>query len=318
MMKVPKKILSAFRDESSFLVAAHINPDGDAIGSAVALCLALESGGKKAVAYSRDPVPAHYGFLPGQEKMLAGLEGALKHDPVLVLVDCNSPERAGIRDLHFRRSIVIDHHATESDFGDLRWVDRSAAACGMMIYEVVKSLGVEITKAIATNLYAAIAVDTGTFRYSNTTAGVLRTGAELVDLGAQPALIAEQLYETWSMKRFRILMMSLNTLEIKDDVAMTHVSETMFRKTGARAEDTENFANLPRSIDSVKVAAVFREVGRGIWKVSLRSKGEVDVSKVAERFGGGGHKNAAGCRIEADLKSAKKALTGAIRKSRGR
>jgi phosphoesterase RecJ-like protein len=317
-MKVPKKILSAFRDEAGFLVAAHINPDGDAIGSAVALCLALESAGKKAVAYSRDPVPSHYAFLPGQEKILTGLEGVPKDVPVLVLVDCNSPERAGIKGLHFRRSIVMDHHETESDFGDLRWIDRSAAACGMMVYEVLKSLGITITKAIATNLYAAIAVDTGTFRYSNTTAGVLRTGAELVDLGAQPALIAEQLYETWSMKRFRLFMMSLNTLEIKDDVAMTHVSEAMFRKTGAGAEDTENFANLPRTIDSVKVATVLREVGRRTWKVSLRSKGDVDVAKVAEHFGGGGHRNAAGCRIEADLKSAKKALIGAIRKSRGR
>jgi phosphoesterase RecJ-like protein len=187
-----------------------------------------------------------------------------------------------------------------------------------MVYGILKSLGVRITKAIATNLYAAIAVDTGTFRYSNTTAGVLRTGAELVALGAQPAQIAERLYETWSMKRFRLFMMSLNTLEIKDDVAITHVSEAMFRKTGAGAEDTENFANLPRSIDSVKVATVLREVGRRVWKVSLRSKGDVDVAKVAEHFGGGGHRNAAGCRIEADLKSAKKALIGAIRKSRGR
>jgi phosphoesterase RecJ-like protein len=314
MMKIPKKILSALRDDEKFLVAAHINPDGDAIGSAVALGLALESMGKEAVIYSKDPVPLHYTFLPGQEKIRSVLEDALEADPVLILVDCNSPERAGIEGHRFRRSIVIDHHETGSDFGDLKWIDHKAAACGSMVYAAIKSLGVKITKAMATNLYAAIAVDTGTFRYANTTAEVLRTGAELVDLGAQPGLIAERLYETWNIRRFRLFMMTLNTLEIKNDIAITHVTGDMLRRTGAKAEDTENFSNLPRRIDSVKISVLLREIGKGTWKVSLRSKGDVDVAKIAEHFGGGGHKNAAGFRIKADLKSAKEALLHARRK----
>lgn len=312
-MRIPKKILSAIRDEEQFLVAAHINPDGDAIGSALALSAALKSMGKKASAYSRDPVPQHYTFLPGQEKMRSGLEGPLKADPVLILVDCNSPERAGIGDHRFRRSIVIDHHETGSDFGDVRWIDHRAAACGLMIYALIKSLGVKITKPMATNLYAAITVDTGTFRYSNTTAEVLRTGAELVDLGALPGLIAERLYETWSIKRFRLFMMTMNTLEIKNNLAITYVTRDMLRKTGAKAEDTEHFSNLPRTIGSVKISALLREIDKGIWKVSMRSKGDADVAKIAERFGGGGHKNAAGFKIEAGLRAAKAALLSATR-----
>lgn len=313
-MKTPKNLLAALRKESKFLIAVHINPDGDALGSALALSSALESLGKEAVVYSRDQVPLNYRFLPGHTKITSDLKKALRTDPALILLDCNSPERAGLEKYTFRKSIVIDHHETEKDFGDVRWIERRAAATGLMIYYVTKGLGFQVTRNMAVNLYTAIVVDTGTFRYSNTSAEVLRVGAELIDAGAEPHLIADRLYETWPRRQFELLIMVLNTLEIKNNVAITYVTEEMFRKTGTRSGDTENFSNFPRMIDTVKISAFLRDIGNGAWKISLRSKGDVNVARIAEMFGGGGHKNAAGFRIEADLATARTAILKAARK----
>jgi phosphoesterase RecJ-like protein len=315
-MKIPEKILSAFRKEDTFLLAAHISPDGDSIGSCVALCMALNSLGKKALVYSRDPVPKQYRFLPGNERIVSDLKKVAARDPALVLLDCNGPERAGLERIAFRRCIVIDHHETEKGFGDVRWINPHAAAAGLMVYFLIKGLGVRITGDIAVNLYTAIAVDTGTFRYSNTSSEVLRACAELVDYGAEPHLVSEALYESWERKRFDLLVLALNTLEIRNSVAMTHVTKAMFRKTGTKPEDTETFSHFPRRIDTIKISSLFRELGDGEWKASLRSKGEVNVARIAELFGGGGHKNAAGYTIKADLKTAKEALLKASRKRR--
>jgi phosphoesterase RecJ-like protein len=315
-MKIPEKILSAFRKEDTFLLAAHISPDGDSIGSCVALRMALDSLGKKALLYSRDPVPKQYRFLPGNERIVSDLKKVAALDPVLVLLDCNGPERAGLERIAFRRSVVIDHHETEKGFGDVRWINPQAAATGLMVYFLIKGLGVRITRDIAVNLYTAIAVDTGTFRYSNTSSEVLRACAELVDYGAEPHLVSEALYESWERKRFDLLVLALNTLEIRNGVAMTHVTKAMFSKTGTKPEDTETFSNFPRRIDTIKISSLFRELGGGEWKASLRSKGDMNVARIAELFGGGGHRNAAGYTIKADLKTAKEALLKASRKRR--
>ena len=314
-MRIPKELLSVFKEEGPFLIAAHIDPDGDAVGSVLALSDALEAIGKKTFLYSRDPVPKYFKFMPGRKKFISGLRPVLKKDPVLVLLDCNSPERAGLEGHRFRKSVVIDHHETESDFGNVRWISHTAAATGVMVYYLVKALRVKITKEMATNLYTAISVDTGTFRYSNTTSDVLRASAELVDAGAEPNRIAVSLYQTWEYERFRLLIAALNTLEVRDGVAMIHVTKRMYRETGTSAEDTENFSNFPRMIGSIRVAVLLRELDQGGWKASLRSKGAVNVARIAERFGGGGHRNAAGFKTYSDLKSIREALFHAGRRS---
>ncbi len=307
-MRVPEKLLSAFREEDLFLIAAHIDPDGDAVGSVLALSAALEALGKKTFLYSRDPVPAYFKFMTGRKKFISGLRPVLKKDPVLVLLDCNSPERAALEDYRFRKSIVIDHHETAKDFGNIRWIDHTAAATGVMVYDLIKALRVKITREMATNLYTAISVDTGTFRYSNTTSAVLRTSAELVDAGAKPNRVAHCLYETWEYKRFKLLVAALNTLEVRDGVGIIHITRKMYSETGTRSEDTENFSNFPRMIGAVKVAVLLRELDQGGWKASLRSRGAVNVARIAVRFGGGGHKNAAGFKKSSDLKTIKEAL----------
>ncbi len=315
-MKTPERILTAFRKEDRFLLAVHVSPDGDAIGSAVALSMALDSLGKKSIVYSRDPVPKYFRFLPGHEKVVSSLRDVAMPDPLLVLLDCNATVRAALDNVSFRRSIVIDHHETENDFGDVKWIDSGAAATGLMVYSLIKGLGAGMTGDIAANLYTAIAVDTGTFRYSNTSPEVLRACAELVDKGADPNLVSVSLYESWERKRFNLLVMTLNTLEIKGKVAIVCVTREMFRKSGTKPEDTDTFSNFPRMIGPVKISALFRETGNREWKVSLRSKGDVNVARIAELFGGGGHRNAAGFRIKADLTTAKEALLKAGRERR--
>ena len=304
-MKIPRELVSVFKKEKVFLLATHLNPDGDAIGSALALSNALESMGKEVHVYNKDRVPEFYRFMPGYRRFKTGLKNALTKKPVLVLLDCNSPERAALEHYSFRRSVVIDHHETETDFGDMRWVVPASAATGLMIFYLIKAMGVTVTRDMSTNLYTAIAVDTGTFRYSNTSSEVLKASAELIEAGANPAFTADCLYERWGINRFDLLVMTLHNLEIKNDIAVMYITEDMFQKTDTTPEDTENFANFPRMIQTVKIAAVFRDIGNGFWKVSLRSKGNVNVAKIAELYGGGGHKNAAGFKIKGSLKSVK-------------
>ncbi len=312
-MKIPKGLIDDFREEQVFLLATHISPDGDAIGSCLALAEALRLLGKTVVLYDKDPVPEHYRFMPGCRLFRSALGRILSKDPLLVLLDCNGPERAALERYTFRKTIVIDHHETESDYGEVRWVERNAAATGIMIFHLIKSLGIPITKTMATNLYTAIAVDTGTFRYGNTGVDVLRVAASLVEAGAKPGAISEYLYECWKKRRFDLLTLSLGTLEIKNNVSIVHVTREMHTKTGTTESDTENFANFPRIIDTVKISVLIRAIGNSRWKVSMRSKGRVNVATIAAAFGGGGHRNAAGFRMTADLATVKKAIFNAAR-----
>jgi len=311
-MKVPPELLSFLREREDFFIATHINPEGDALGSSLALSMALETLGKKTVVYDRDGVPEIYKYLPGQERFVHSIQNVQSSAFNLLLLDCNTPERAGIEGLSFKASAVIDHHETVTNFGDARWVEPGAAATGLMIFSLIKELGAELTKEIALNLYSAIAIDTGTFRFGNTSSEVLRVAAELVEAGARPGFVANNLYETWSERRFRLLIMCLNTLEIRDGVAFTVVNREMFRDTGASPEDTENFSGFPRMMKDIAISAFFREIDPDEWKVSLRSKGEINVADVAASFEGGGHKNAAGYTIKAAIKDAKQALLDKI------
>lgn len=306
-MKIPPELLSFLREESTFFIATHINPEGDALGSSLALSMGLESLGKETFLY-RDDVPKFYHFLPGSEKFRNSVQPLITSDLPLILLDCGTLDRAGIDGLNFKRSVVIDHHETEKDFGDIRWLEPGAAAAGIMVYYLIKELGVKITRDMATNLYTAIAIDTGTFRYENTTAELLQIAAELVEAGASPSSIANSLYETWSKERFTLLIRSLNTLEITGDIAIIFITREMYRRTGATPEDTESFPNVPKVMKDIKVSALFKELDDNHWKVSLRSRGDINVAHIASHFGGGGHKNAAGYTIKANLESAKQAL----------
>jgi phosphoesterase RecJ-like protein len=315
-VRIPDELTQFIAREKRFFIATHINPEGDALGSALALALALESMGKEVVVYDRDPVPRSYRFLPGHERFTTSPASLTLNGPPLILLDCNEPGRAGIDGVPIPFSAVIDHHETEREFGQIRWIEPRAAATGVMVHALLKKLGVHITPEIATNLYTAISIDTGTFRYSNVTSDVLRAAAELVDGGADPAAVAGGLYETWSRGRFALLVGVLNTLELVDGLAMIAATREMFTRTGTSSEDTENFANYPRKMEDIEVSAFFRETEDG-WKVSLRSRGHLNVAQIAGAFNGGGHRNAAGYSAKGDLKKAKESLIKAVKSCRG-
>ncbi|BCB95559.1 exopolyphosphatase-related protein [Dissulfurispira thermophila] len=319
-MLPPEELINFIETEDNFLIATHINPDGDGIGSSIALSMSLQVLGKKTVLLCKDLVPGQYKFLPGNEsfytlEQLKAQETKFKDYKNLILVDCNDLDRISdsTPTLNYSSSAVIDHHASERPFGNIRWVVPDAAATGLMIYYLIKRLGIKLTYEMAVNLYAAIAVDTGNFRYENTTSSVLRVASDLIDAGARPYVIYRHLFEAWSEGRFNLFMQVLNTLEKKDKIAIVKVTRKMFEDTSTSAEDTEHFVEFLKIMADVDVSVLFREIDDTHYKISLRSKDDIDVAIVAEAFGGGGHKNAAGCRIKADFETAKKELIGKIK-----
>jgi phosphoesterase RecJ-like protein len=322
-MVPPAALVDLLRREDGYLIISHFNPDGDTLGSAAALALALEGMGKRTLLLCRDTVPEQYAFLPAVGRFhtfeAAAASGTdLREYANLVLVDCNAPERTGMEKsplagLTFRNSVVIDHHETENVFGDIRWVLPGAAATGMMIHCLVRELGVDLTKDMATDLYAALVVDTGNFRYENTTAEVLEAASALAEAGAEPHVIHREINETWSEGRFKLFLKVLNTLYLKDNIAITSVTRKMLEDTGTTPDDMESFVSTPKVIQSVKVAALLRETGEREYKVSLRSRDGINVARIAEAYGGGGHRNAAGCTVRAGLETAKAELIEKIK-----
>jgi phosphoesterase RecJ-like protein len=310
-------VISFIRRHDDFLVASHINPDGDAIGSALALSFALDSLGKKNIVYNRDGVPEMLKFLPRGERVLS----SLAHEDVkgrnLILLDCSAPERASLEGLSFNQTAVIDHHLMETVRDGIRWTDSESPATGLMVFELIKDLGVAVTRDMAQNLYAAIAVDTGTFRFPNTTPEVLKAAAELVEAGADPAEVADNLYQAWNRNRLDLLLKSLESSDMSNHIAVSVITEEMFTKTGTDSTDTENFVNFPLQLHDIKVSALIRETKNENWKISIRSKGDINVSRVAMRFGGGGHMNAAGCNIKGELGEVKRKLLSEIKKLPG-
>ncbi|VAX34121.1 FIG146085: 3'-to-5' oligoribonuclease A, Bacillus type [hydrothermal vent metagenome] len=318
-MKVPEEIVELIRGEQYFTIASHINPEGDALGASLALALALKLLHKDVKVFNSDGVPYIYNFLPSSELVETVMDRERLKRSILLVLDCNDLERVGLKDVECKKIVVIDHHRTVTDFGHIRWIEPESPAAGLMIYNLVRELEVEINTEMAVNLYAAIAVDTGTFRYENTTPEALRAAAGLVEAGVNPGEVSRWLYESWSVNKFMLFVSMLNTVEIVHtgniNSAIATITLEMFRETGADAPDTENFINFPRMIESVDISAMFREVESGCWKAGLRSKGNCDVSLIASCFGGGGHKNAAGYRICGDIEDIKRRLLEAIQDS---
>ena len=306
---------------NKFLVISHLNPEGDAIGSLLGLALALRAAGKEAVAYLEDELPEMFNFLPGADTIVHDLTGLGPFDATMA-VDCGQMERLGPRFNSFegKGTIVnVDHHATNDSFGEINVIDPEASAAGEMVFDLVNAAGIDIDKAIATNLYVAIHTDTGSFRYSCSTPGAFKRAGSLVELGADPWEVSTHVYENLPYKRFLLLGLVLATMEVMEfdgvKVASLMVTNDMIEQTGASRELSDGFVNYARSVEGVEVGMLFKESENpdGVCKVSLRSKGKVDVSAVAAVFSGGGHKNAAGCTIEGTLETTKGKLQAALK-----
>ena len=290
-----EEIASYSQTRQRFAVTSHARPDGDSIGSQLGLGLALEGLGKSVHIVNADPPPQSYLSLPGVERIQVrdSLEGSF--DAVFVL-ECNDLDRPGVRNLGRQEVINIDHHTNTEPFGRFNWVDSSAAAVAEMIYKLLMRLGASITAEIATNLYAAILTDTGSFQFSNTRAETFEIVGNLVKRGADPAWVARQVYMNQPRSKVALLVSVIDTLEIHPSGAIASIFLTpqMLEQAGATPAETEGLINYALGIEGVELAAFFREESHDQYRISLRSKSELDVGQVAVRFGGGGHRNAAG------------------------
>ena len=312
------RIVEEIKRNKAFLIASHINPEGDAIGSALALAISLKNIGKEVTVFNQDPIPRNLQFLPMSSEIIHEIDGTLSFDAAFVL-DCGDLDRVGkeiekIRKI--RKIINIDHHMTNSGFGDLRLVDSQSSSTAELIYAVIKDIPIEITYEIALNIYTAILTDTGAFCNSNTTEGTFHIASEMVRIGVNPANVAEKIYQEMPVSRLKLLGLVLNTLEILGNgrIAFVAVTLSMLRKTGATPELTEDMINYPRSILGVKVAVLFREVSRNYYKISFRSNKDIDVADIAREFGGGGHPNASGGNVGGSLLEVKGKVFEAVSK----
>ncbi|MBI5588022.1 MAG: bifunctional oligoribonuclease/PAP phosphatase NrnA [Deltaproteobacteria bacterium] len=316
------KAIEEARKGKKFLVVSHISPEGDAIGSLLGLTLALRSMGKDVTAYIEDPIPEMFKFLPGASTVVHELDNAVSFDATFA-VDCGQKDRLGRGFVELKepgRVVNIDHHATNDCFGDVNVIVPDASAAGELVYDFCKAAGVEINSEIAENLYVAIHTDTGSFRYSSATAEAFIKAGDLVKRGAEPWKIARLVYENLPARKFKLLAMVLSTLDVIDiegaggiKIATLAVTLDMFKKAGAEKDMADGFVNYARGIEGVQVGILFRESGPQAYKVSMRSKGEVDVAEVTMSFGGGGHRNAAGCTLKGSLEEVKATIIKAIR-----
>ena len=302
--QVPEQLTEALRQADNVLIASHVFPDADAIGSQLALGNILESLGKRVFYYCQEYVASMYEFLPGSEQLSNNFPDVAQFDAA-VAVDCGDRHRLGdkmVQLLTISPFIVIDHHAGHKDFGDISWVESDRSSTGEMIFDLAMALGADISYSAAFCLYTAIVSDSGSFKYESTSAYTFQVAAHLLNLGVMPSDVAGKLYDNFSVNRLRLLEKVLGSLALYSDgqIAVITATNEMFEASGAQREDTEEFINLPRALRSVKVAAFLKETLDGYIKVSLRAKGECDVSRVAMKYGGGGHRNAAGYRIKGE------------------
>jgi len=315
------KIADVFRSGNNFLITSHINPEGDSVGSQLAVYHILEKLGKNAVIVNHDSVPDNLTFLPG-----AGLVSPDKPDDfnaeVIVMLDCPVKERTGKVCRHIKddQTVVnIDHHISNELFGDVNWVEPGMSSVGEMIFGLAKNMGMEISKDMAVAIYAAIVTDTGIFTYDNTSPETHRIAAELMTAGANPKNLHDEIFEKKSVHEIRLLGMALTTLQITAGGKIAHISLTrdMLLEEGVDYISTDEFINFPRSIKGVEVAVFFKEyeAADGKVNVSFRSSGEADVNAVASRFGGGGHPRASGCVLECGLEEAREKVLDEVEKA---
>ncbi|MFQ5899939.1 MAG: bifunctional oligoribonuclease/PAP phosphatase NrnA [Thermodesulfobacteriota bacterium] len=304
-----KEIVEEIGKGKNFLISAHLNPEGDAVGSALGLALGLRKSGKNVTVFLEDPVPAIFNFLPSAEKVLHKVDPTRDYD-VQIVVDCGDMDRTGekFRDFKGRKVLInIDHHSTNTRFGDVNLVNTNACATGEIIYDILNAMSVNITPEIAINIYVAILTDTGSFRYASSTSRAFYIASEMVKRGVKPHEIAKKVYESNPAERVRLLGDVLKTLNVSKDGKMASICITldMMQRAGATKDIVDGFVNYPRSIEGVKVAILFREDSLNRVKLSFRSKGAVNVADIAKELGGGGHPQAAGCTVDGSMEEVK-------------
>ncbi len=313
------QIAEVFLNTNNFIVTAHERPDGDAVGSMLAVGHALKDQGKSVLLYAKDEIPKGLEFLPGSKMIENNLPDSFINNYCLLLLDCHEIDRPGPEGVRLfknaDKALVIDHHLGNGPCNSLdipcyALIDSTACATAELCFYLFKHLNWQITKEIATCLYTAVLTDTGGFRYSNTNTETFELAKALVDSGADPYEIALNCFESKPYSKLKLLGLALDTLEVYYDgrLAIMSVTQEMFDRCGANESETDDFVSYARTIDTVEMAVLVKEARPGLVSVSLRSKKYVNVAEIANKFGGGGHFNAAGFRVNSTPEEVKKQI----------
>lgn len=292
------QIVDAIRARRRFVISSHSRPDGDSIGSQLAMAYALRGLGKEAHVVNADAAPPPLMAFPGVPGIELAPEAAGDFDAAIIM-ECGDLGRTGVAGLDRYFVINVDHHPGNTGYGRINWFDASAAACGEMVYDLVGALGARMTTEVATHLYLAILTDTGSFHYSNITPRTFDICSDLLTSGIDPVAIARSVYDSNNMGRLKLFGAVLSAMQIDATgrIAIVYLDHEMARAAGGTYEDTEGLINLPLTVKDIQAVVFFKQQEGEQYRVSMRSKGEIDIGAIAKAFGGGGHKNAAGCSV---------------------
>jgi phosphoesterase RecJ-like protein len=292
------QVVELIESKRRFAITSHIRPDGDSLGSSLGLYWLLRALDKDVEVIMRDPVPHAYQQLPGAGEVRVKPAITQPYHAVFV-IECSDITRPGLLDLDKQFVVNIDHHSTTALFGSINWIDSTASAVGEMIYNLCKATGVRVTREIAECVYTALITDTGSFHYSNTTERTFKVASELVRTGVKPAKTAEAVFASYPWSRIQLMGEVLSTAKRDSTgrVASLRLSQEMQKRSLASDEDADGFVNYPLTVGEVEAVVLLKECAPEVYRTSLRSKGDVNVARVAGKFGGGGHRNAAGCTL---------------------
>lgn len=312
-MSPPAELIERIHAGKRFVIASHQRPDGDAIGSAMSMALALRAIGKETIVVTDAIPPVFLQPFPDVESMRITPEVTDTFDAALIM-ECSELARTGVIGLDRSPVMNIDHHPGNTGYGVVNWVDEAAAACGEMAFSLIEALGAPLSKEVATHIYLAVLTDTGSFHFSHLTPRTYEIAKRCVEAGADPQWIARTHYDSNSLARVRIFGAVMNGMVIVDEgrVALLSITRQTMTDLGGTNDDLEGLINFPLTVKDIEAVAFFKEIGDGDWRVSLRSKGAVDVGAIARWLGGGGHTNAAGCSITGALDAVQKQFADSL------
>jgi len=295
-------IADAIRSRQRFLLSSHSRPDGDSIGSQLAMAYALKALGKDVTIVNADRAPGPLQAFPGVETILVADRVSGDFDAAIIM-ECSDLDRPGVSGLDRFFLINIDHHRGNSGYGQICWFDPSSAACGEMVFDLIGALGVPLSREMATHIYLAILTDTGSFHYAGVSPRTFDTCKQTLEAGVDPVLVARAVYDSNSLGRLKLFGAVLSGMRIDSSgqIAVVSVDQQMLRAAQGTYEDTEGIVNLPLTVKDILAVVFFKQAEGDEYRVSIRSKGDVDISVVAQAFDGGGHRNASGCTVRGSL-----------------
>lgn len=311
------RVRDEIRRRQRFLLTSHARPDGDSIGSQLAMAFALDALGKDVRLVNADRAPDHYQTFPGMDRIEIAAQVDTSRVDAVVVMECGDLVRTGVAGVEHPFIINIDHHAGNSMYGAINWYDETAAACGEMVFDAIRALDVPLSLEIATHVYLAILTDTGAFHHSNITPRTFDICRQTLEAGVDPVLVARSVYDSNSLGRLKLFgtVMSGMQLDASGRIALVYLDHEIARVAGGTYEDTEGLINLPLTVKDIEAVVFFKHIEGDDYRVSLRSKRDIDVGAVAKAFGGGGHRNAAGCTASGTLDALRTVFVEKIRQA---